>query len=267
MQVQVIPPIGLGTFDLQGRAGLEAMNSAIGAGYRHFDTAQSYGTEENVGKAIRRSGIDRREFFITTKITAANLGRIERSLDESLQVMGLDYVDMALIHWPAPDNDPPVCNYIGDLARAQDRRKTRMIGVSNFTRRLVDEAIYEIGGGRLATNQFERHVFLQNRKLARHCRDADILVTAYMPLARGGLDESSDMKRIARKHGATPEQIGLAWLMEMGSVVIPKSANPDRQVVNLAARDVRLDERDMAVIAGLDCGRRYIDPEWGPTWD
>jgi 2,5-diketo-D-gluconate reductase B len=262
-----IPRIGLGTYGLTGDEGLAAMLSAIRLGYRHLDTAQTYDTEENVGRAVARSGIDRREFFVTTKVTASNLGRLADSVDDSLGLMGLDHADLLLIHWPAPHDDPPVSSYIGELARLQDRGKARLIGVSNFTRRHVDEAIAEIGERRLATNQFEQHVFLQNRLLAAHCRERGIVPTAYMPLAGGNLDGNAVLDAVARKHGVPVNQVALAFLLQLGSIVIPKSASPERQESNLAASGMELDEADMADLAALDRGERHIKPSWGPAWD
>lgn len=264
---QPIPMIGLGTFGLTGEEGLAAMSSAIDLGYRHLDTAQTYGTEENVGRAVGSSGIDRRNFFVTTKVTAANLGRLAESVDDSLATMRLGYADLVLIHWPAPRDDPPVRSYVGALARLQDSGKARLIGVSNFTRRHVDEAIAEIGEGRLATNQFERHVFLQNRALAAHCRDRGIVVTAYMPLAGGRLDGTPELDAVARRHGVEASQVALAWLLALGSIVIPKSATPARQKSNLEAPQIILDEADMEALATLDRGERFIHPAWGPDWD
>ena len=263
----IIPRIGLGTYGLTDDGGLSAMLSAISLGYRHLDTAQTYGTEENVGKAVARSGIDRRQFFVTTKITASNLGRLADSVDDSLRLMSLDYADLVLIHWPAPHDDPPVQAYMADLARLQDSGKARLIGVSNFTRRHVDEAIADIGEGRLATNQFEQHVFLQNRLLAAHCHERGIVPTAYMPLAGGNLDGNAVLDAVARKHGAVINQVALAFLLRLGSIVIPKSATAERQKSNLAAADVTLDDADMAALAGLERGERYIKPSWGPAWD
>lgn len=262
-----IPRIGLGTYGLTGPEGLAAISSAIDLGYRHLDTAQTYGTEENVGRAIARSGGERAAFFVTTKVTASNLARLADSVDDSLGTMRLSYADLVLIHWPAPHGDPPVSTYIRDLARVQDKGKARLIGVSNFTRRHVDEAIAEIGEGRLATNQFERHVYLQNRALAAHCQDRRIAVTAYMPLAGGRLDGDPDLEAIASKHDAAVSQIALAFLLALGSIVIPKSAATERQRTNLAASRIELDEADRNCLAGLDRGERHIDPEWGPDWD
>lgn len=259
--------IGLGTYGLTGQAGLDAMSEAIRLGYRHLDSAQTYGTEENVGRAVARSGRDRRDFFVTTKVTAPNLGRLSESLDDSLRCMNLDYADLLLIHWPAPNDHPPVHSYISALARTQDRGKARLIGVSNFTRRHIDEVIAEIGDGRLATNQFEQHVFLQNRLLARHCQDRGITPTAYMPLAGGRLEGNPVLDDIASKHGVTANKIALGYLLARGSIVIPKSATPKRQASNLAAADVQLDAEDMTALQVLDRGERHINPQWGPDWD
>lgn len=264
---RAIPRIGLGTFGLTGDAGLDALSSAISIGYRHLDTAQSYGTEANVGAAIARSGVDRDAFFVTTKITFANFGRMEESVDDSLRLMGLERADLVLIHWPAPDDSVPVSDYIASLARLQDRGRTTLIGVSNFTRRHVDEAIAEVGEGRIATNQFEQHVFLQNRLLADHCRDAGVAVTAYMPLAGGDLGETPVLEEIARRHDAAPSQVALAYLLALGSVVIPKSATPERQKNNFAADRITLDDDDRTALAALERGQRFIDPEISPQWD
>lgn len=261
-----IPVIGLGTFGLTGAAGLSSMSAAIASGYRHIDTAQSYGTEENVGRAIARSNLPRGEFFVTTKITAANLTRISESIDDSLATMGLDHADLVLIHWPAPDDDPPVRAYIADLARAQDAGKARLIGVSNFTRRHVDEAIAELGPGRIVTNQVERHVFLQNRVLAEHCAARGIGLTAYLPMVRGQLDDPT-LERIAARHGAAVTQVALAYLLALGSVVIPKSGDAGRQKSNLAASGVTLDDDDIAALRALDRGERHINPDNAPDWD
>jgi len=262
-----IPRIGLGTYGLTGGEGQAALLSAIGLGYRHLDTAQTYGTEENVGQAVAKSGVGRREFFITTKITASNLGRLADSVDDSLKLMGIDYADLVLIHWPAPHDHPPVSTYIGELARLQDRGTARLIGVSNFTRKHIDETIAEIGEGRLATNQFEQHVFLQNRLLAAHCHERGIKPTAYMPLAGGNLDGNAVVDAVARKHGVPVNQVVLAFLLRLGSIVIPKSATPERQKSNLGAGDVTLDDPDMSELARLDRGERHIKPSWGPAWD
>jgi 2,5-diketo-D-gluconate reductase B len=262
-----IPKIGLGTFGLASAGGPAALASAIDIGYRHLDTAQSYATEAMVGEAIARSGLDRGAFFVTTKVTPPNFPRLEESVDDSLKAMGLDYADLILIHWPAADGGPPVRDYVGAIARAQDKGRTRLIGVSNFTRRHIDEAMAEIGAGRLATNQIEQHVFLQNRALAEYCRNAGISVTAYKPVAGGHLAGNPVLDDIAAKHGVKPGQIALAFLLALGSIVIPKSATPERQRENLASAEIALDPGDIDRLEALDRNRRFVDPSWAPDWD
>ncbi|MEQ9038522.1 MAG: aldo/keto reductase [Silicimonas sp.] len=264
--VNGIPVMGLGTFGLTGADGLLAMSSAIATGYRHVDTAQSYGTEENVGRAIAESGLPREDLFVTTKITETNLSRIGDSIDDSLKTMGLDYADLVLIHWPAQNDTPPVSSYVGELARAQDQRKTRLIGVSNFTRRHIDEAIEVLGEDRIATNQVERHVFQQNHTLAGHCAARGICITAYLPMVRGQLDDPV-IARIATSHDATASQIALAYLLALGSVVIPKSGNAERQRSNFAATGITLEDDEIAALRTLDRGERHIDPDIAPDWD
>ena len=261
-----IPRMGLGTFGLTGEPGVKSLLNAISIGYRHFDTAQSYGTEESVGEAIARSDLDRDAIFVTTKVRQENLGRLAASLDDSLRTLQLDHVDLLLIHWPATNDNPPVRDYIGRLAEVQDKGKARLIGVSNFTRRHVDEAIAELGPGRIATNQIEQHLFLQNRVIADHCHDAGIAITAYMPLANNEVDMPA-VTQIARKYKAGPNQIALAYLLAIGSIVIPRSASPDHQKSNFDSSNLTLDADDMKALAAMDAGRRRVDPPWAPKWD
>ncbi|MBL4646204.1 MAG: 2,5-diketo-D-gluconic acid reductase B [Rhizobiales bacterium] len=262
-----IPSIGLGTFGLNGDAGTKAILAGMDIGYRHIDTAQTYDTEKNVGDAIAQTPIARDDLFITTKITAENFPRLIDSLRDSLANMQVKQADLTLIHWPAPYDEVPVSAYIGELARAQDEGLTRLIGVSNFTRKHLDEVDAEIGEGRIATNQIECHAYLQNKILAQHCKDADIKITAYMPLGRGKLIDDPVIVDIAGKHSATPAQIALAFLLHRDCIIIPKSSNLERQRSNLAAGDVTLDTGDMVRIDELEKGERLVDPEWGPTWD
>lgn len=262
-----IPQIGLGTWALTGPEGTEAIGSALSLGYRHLDTAQTYGTEGPVGAALAQSGLDRDEVFITTKITAANFGRLADSLSDSLRALGLGQVDLTLIHWPARRDAVPVADYMAELAGAQDAGQTRLIGVSNFTRRHVDEAIAAIGEDRIATNQVEIHPYLQNKVLARHCAERGIPMTAYKPIANGAVANDPTLRAVALRRDATPEQVSLAFLMARGHIVIPKSANAERQRLNLAAAYVRLTEQDMAEVDTLDRGHRLIDPEGAPDWD
>jgi 2,5-diketo-D-gluconate reductase B len=261
-----IPQIGLGTWALTEAEGADAILSALSVGYRHIDTAQTYGTEDGVGDAVARSGLERDDVFVTTKITATNFPRLADSLHDSLGHLRMDRVDLALIHWPAPNDEVPVASYMADLARAQDAGLTRLIGVSNFTRRHIDEAIATVGDDRLATNQVELHPFLQNRVLAAHCAERGIPLTAYRPI-NGGVVDNPVLRDIADAHGATPAQVTLAFLMARGHIVIPKSASPERQRQNLSATEIDLTGDEMDRIGALDSGQRHTDPVWGPDWD
>ncbi|MBU1176776.1 MAG: aldo/keto reductase [Alphaproteobacteria bacterium] len=263
-----IPQLGLGTFGRTGPGGRAAIDIAIEIGYRHLDTAQDYGTEANVGAAIRESGLKRDAFFVTTKVATGNLGagKLVPSIEKSLAVSGLDRFDLVLIHWPSPDGVPPSV-YLPELAEAKARGLTRLIGVSNFTIPLIEDAIGILGAGALATNQVELHPYLQNRKLASFCDAHDIAVICYLPIAKNRIANDPVMTGIAAAHDAAPAQVALAFLLAKGYIAIPASGSRTHLLSNFAARQLSLTAADIARIEGLDRGTRYIDPAWGPDWD
>jgi 2,5-diketo-D-gluconate reductase B len=268
MDTGAIPKLGLGTYGSSGSIGLQAMIDALELGYRHIDTAQSYRNESDVGAAIDASGIDRREIFVTTKVGRDNLAgeRVIPSLRESLERLRLDQADLTLIHWPGPDGAAlPV--YMEALARAKAEGLTRMIGVSNFTNRLLDAAIAVVGDGEIATNQVEVHPFHQNAAVRRHCASRGVVVTAYMPVAGGQVAEDATIRSIAERLDATPAQATLAWLMQEGMVAIPSSRRRAHLEANLGALDLRLPDADMAAFRSLDRRGRIIDPPIAPDWD
>lgn len=264
-----IPQLGLGTYGRTGRAGLDALLAAIEIGYRHLDTAQSYGTEENVGEAVRRSGLGRDELFVTTKVADTNLHRagFMPSVERSLRTLGLDRVDLLLIHWPSADDAVPFEDYMTALAEAQARGFTRLIGVSNFPVALLKRADAVLGPGRLATDQVELHPYLQAPKLRDYARQAGLTLTAYMPLARGRVSEDPALREIAGRHGVTAAAISLAFLMAEGHIVIPASGDRARLRNNFAAAGVALSEAEIDAIRALDRGGRMIDPQKSPAWD
>ena len=270
MTTNEIPQIGFGTFDRTGDAGVAAMLFALETGYRHLDTAQSYGTERECGEALRRSELTRDEVFLTTKITTSNCtgGKLIDSLKASNDAIGIDAVDLTLIHWPtSPDGILPMSQYLGELVEAQALGLTRLIGVSNFTIADLTEAETLIGPGRLATNQFERHPLLQNPKLVEFCASRGIAVTCYLPLARGACAGVPAIEAIARTHDATPHQIALAFSLNQGHVVIPTSGKHHRIAENFAARTIRLTPAELTTLRGLDRNARQVDPVWSPAWD
>ena len=263
-----IPQLGLGTFGRTGADGRAALDTAIEIGYRHLDTAQDYGTEANVGAAVRQSGLPRDGFFVTTKVATGNLGAgmVMPSIERSLETSGLDRFDLILIHWPSPDGVPPSV-YLPQLAEAQERGLTRLIGVSNFTIALLEESIAILGAGALAANQIELHPYLQNKRLAGFCQQNGIAVTCYLPIAKNRIADEPAMIEIASAHGATVAQTALAFEMAKGYVAIPASGHRAHLETNFAAQELALSDAEIARIETLDRGTRYIDPDWGPDWD
>ena len=264
-----IPVFGLGTYGRTGAEGLVALRYALDVGYRHLDTAQTYGTEANVGQAVRESGLPRKDVFITTKIADTNLGpgRVTATLRESLKTIGVDYVDLTLIHWPSYRDEVPMASFLGELLEAKRIGLTRLIGVSNFTVALLKRAADLIGAKEIATNQVEVHPYLQNRALRAFSDGLGIVTTAYMPLARGAVASDPVFVRIAERHGCTPAAVSLAWLVSKGMVVIPASGKREHIQSNLCAVPVKLTPQEGSQIDALDRGRRIIDPPKAPDWD
>lgn len=265
----VMPLMGLGTYGRRGKEGQAAIESAIEIGYRHLDTAQDYNTEDSVGAAIKASGLPRAGFFVTTKVATGNLGagKLIPSVEQSLETLGVDQIDLLLIHWPSPRGEVPLETYIAQIAEAHDKGLARHIGVSNFTIELIDKALGLLDGRPLLTNQVEVHPYLQNRKLVAHCRAKGVGITCYMPLAQGRIGADPVMQAIAKEHGATPEQVSLAYLMDQDMPVIPSSANTERLRQNFAALGVKLSREEKARIDELERGMRIINPEWSEEWD
>ena len=264
-----IPSFGLGTFRLQGQQVIDSVRTGLELGYRHVDTAQIYRNEAEVGSAIADSGVARGELFLTTKVWLDELSgdKLIPSLKESLRKLRIEQLDLALIHWPAPGDKPAVADYLPQLLEAKRQGLTKLIGVSNFTIRHLEQAIAAVGAAEIATNQVELHPFLQNRKLAAFMREQGIHLTAYMPLAYGKVMQDAAIKRIAEAHGATPAQVTLAWLLQQGYAVIPSSTKRSNLESNLAARGLKLSDAEMAEIATLDRGERLANPDFAPKWD
>ena len=264
-----IPALGFGTYGRWDADGEAALLTALEVGYRHLDTAQSYNTEGEVGRAVQASGLSRGDLFVTTKIDPGNYGegKLTPSLRQSLDNLQMDQVNLTLIHWPSPNGELPLPMYLEQLAEAKAEGLTKLIGVSNFTIDLLKQAEKILGPGALTTNQVELHPFLQNRKLAQYCKESGITVTAYRPIAEGRVAKDRAISRVAEKHGGTAAQVSLAYLMQLGYVVIPTSGKADRIRENFGALDINLDSEDMAAMRSADKNERYINPEWGPDWD
>jgi len=265
-----IPAFGLGTFRLQGQVVIDSVRTGLELGYRVIDTAQIYENEAEVGEAIAASGIARDELFITSKIWVANFARdrLIDSLKESLRKLRTDYLDLTLIHWPSPEDQVPVEEFMGALLEARQLGLTRQIGVSNFTIDLMKQAIAAIGAEHIATNQIELHPYLQNRKVVEFAQRQGIQITSYMTLAYGEVLKDPVIRQIAERLQATPAQVTLAWAMQSGYAVIPSSTKRANLESNLKARELILSDADMALIASLDRGHRLTSPKGiAPHWD
>ena len=265
-----IPSFGLGTFRLTGQAVIDSVKSALELGYRAIDTAQIYQNEADVGQAIAESAVPRSELFITTKIWVENYAadKLVPSLRDSLQKLRTDYVDLLLIHWPAPGNGVELAEYMAALAEVKKAGLTRQIGVSNFNIALTEQAIEVVGKGEIATNQIELSPYLQNSKLTAFLKEQGITVTSYMTLAYGKVLKDPVLAEIANKHKATVAQVALAWALQLGYAVIPSSTKRENLASNLLARDLHLDDEDMARIATLERNGREVSPEGlAPIWD
>ncbi|MFI8749518.1 2,5-didehydrogluconate reductase DkgB [Vreelandella lionensis] len=263
------PNPGFGTFRLEGDTLTKSIHAALEAGYRHIDTAQFYDNEAGVGKAIASSSVPREEIFLTTKVWFDKLepAALKASVDESLEKLGTDYVDLLLIHWPSPDDAVPMADYLTALKEVKQAGKARHIGVSNFTIAQLDEAVDILGAGEIFTNQIEVHPFLQNRRLVQHCEKLGIKVTAFMPLAVGKVLDEPALQRIADAHGASPAQVTLAWIHQLGYLTIPSSTKARNIQSNIDAFKLTLSESEMAQIAELDRHERIANPDFAPQWD
>jgi 2,5-diketo-D-gluconate reductase B len=263
-----IPVLGAGTFRLKGDDAYQSVITALELGYRHIDTAQIYGNEQDVGRAIRDSGIKAKELFVTTKIWTEFLSKnkLKASLEQSLEKLQLDKVDLTLVHWPLPD-EVPVQSYVEALAEAKQAGLTRLMGVSNFTVAQTKAAIDAVGVAEIATNQVEVHPFLQNRKLVEYSKEQGIQITAYMPLAYGKVLTEPLIQQIAAEHQVTAAQVALAWSLQQGFVVIPSSTKRANLAQNLAAIDLKLTRDNMTQLAGLDRNERLANPDFAPDWD
>ena len=263
-----IPAIGFGTMELPHRPA-ELVAAAIAAGYRHIDTARKYGTEERVGEGIRASGIARSELFITTKVTEENAREADflRSAETSLMALGLDHVDLLLVHWPQPK--VPFAETLGALAKAKRSGLTRHIGVSNFTLAMLDEAV-RVCPEPLVTNQIEYHAYLPQDRMIAALHRHGMILTAYCPVARGQLLDDPIIGEIARAHDKTPAQICLRWLVQQPMVAaVPRALEDAHIAEDLHVFDFLLSDEEMRRISALRSRNiRIADPpERAPKWD
>jgi 2,5-diketo-D-gluconate reductase B len=244
-----MPVIGLGTSGM-GDVRAENIATALKLGYRHIDTAWKYGTERQVGEGIRASGVPRAEIFLCTKVSHEYLHADDfaRSVDESLKTLGVDYVDLLLVHWP--NLEIPLSETMTALAKAKRQGLARHVGVANFNIALLDQAI-ALCPEPLVTLQAEYHPYLDQTKLLDAVRQRGMAFIAYCPLGRGRLFSDPVLAEIATARGRSIAQIALRWLMQQGVAAIPRSSNPTRIADNYNVFDFTLSNGEMARIAAL----------------
>ncbi|MCZ1018905.1 aldo/keto reductase [Streptomyces albulus] len=252
-----MPQLGFGVWQIPDDEAFTAVSHALEAGYRSIDTAAIYGNEEGTGKALRASGIAREELFVTTKLWNSEQGYDStlRAFDASLAKLGLEYVDLYLIHWPLPARDTYVDTYKA-FEKIYSEGRAKAIGVSNFLPAHLERLLGETSVVP-AVNQIELHPQLQQAESrAFHARHG-IATEAWSPLGQGkGLLTDPTIVKIAGKHGRTPAQVVLRWHLQVGNVVIPKSATPSRIRENFDVFGFELDGEDLSAVAGLDSGTR-----------
>jgi 2,5-diketo-D-gluconate reductase A len=256
-----IPQLGFGVFLVPPDEAHAAVSHALKTGYRSIDTAAAYRNERGVGEAVRASGIDRGELFITTKVWNNDQGREEarRAFDASLERLGDDHVDLYLIHWPAPARDRYVETW-KTLCELHTDGRARSIGVSNF--RIEDlERVIEATGVTPAVNQIELHPRFQQSELRAFHAEHGIVTESWSPLGRGAVLEDETIGRIASAHGRTPAQVILRWHLQLGLVAIPKSVTPSRIEENFGVFEFELSDQDMDAIAALDAADGRIGPD------
>lgn len=262
-----IPILGLGTWDLRGRVCSRIVEQALRLGYRHVDTAQIYENEREVGEGVRASGLPREQVFVTTKVwwTHFAAGELEHSVAESLAKLRLHYIDLLLLHWP--NASVPLAETLKALGRVKREGLAKHVGVSNFTVKLINEAVAH-SPEPLVTNQIELHPYIDQRKVMDACAQHGISVTAYSPIARGRAKGDALFASIGNAHGKTAAQVCLRYLVQQGIIVIPRTSRVERLSENSEIFDFALSKAEMAEIQVLARPEgRGLNPSWAPDWD
>lgn len=256
-----MPLLGLGVFRSQeGDEVKNAIQYALDAGYRHVDTAKIYANERGVGQAVADSGIKRDEIFVTTKVWNSDQGydKTLKACDNSLKRLGMDYVDLFLIHWPVKGKYKETW---GAMEKIYEQGKARAIGISNFLPHHIED-ILTVANVVPMVNQVEFHVHLQQPALQEKCKEHGIILEAWSPIKKGRLGEETVLLDIGQKYGVSPYQVALRWIIQKGHVAIPKSVRKERIEANADLYGFDLSEEDLARIDGMDRGERVgPDPD------
>lgn len=267
VQDTVVPELGLGTYKLYGTECYRAVRTALDLGYRHFDTAQMYKNEQEIGRAISLSGVPREKLFLTTKVWHTDLEHDDllRAAETSLAELDTPYVDLLLIHWPNPQVE--LERSLEAMLTLRDQGKAERLGVSNFTlpmvRRIVEEFNFP-----LFCNQVEFHPYLDQFDLLDFSYDHDLLLTAHTPLARGEAVKDDTLKSIGSEYGKSAAQVALRWLIEQDLVAaIPKASSREHLEENMDLYDFSLSDEHFDRIDRLGKVRRLVNPAFAPEWD
>lgn len=260
-----MPVLGIGTWQNEDpETCAESVRAALDMGYRHVDTAQAYGNEEAVGRGIANADVDREDIFVATKVYIDRLGGedVVESTQESLERLGLDYLDLLYIHWPADEYDPS--ETLPAFEKLYDEGTIDRIGISNFEPHHIETA-QSVLDAPIFANQIEIHPLFQQEELRDFCGEAGIELVAYSPLARGQVFDVDVLSEIADANDASEAQVSLAWLRAKGITAIPKATGEDHIRDNWESLDVELSDDEIERIDSLNIERRLVEPEFAPS--
>jgi 2,5-diketo-D-gluconate reductase B len=262
-----IPMLGFGTMTLKEDLCVDLVEAALALGYRHLDTAQMYGNEREVGSGLRGSGLKRDDVFLTTKVWFNRLapGDFERSVEESLEKLGLPWVDLLMIHWP--NAQIPLAGSVAALCKVKTQGLAKNIGVANFNIAMIEEAT-ALASEPIAVLQIETHPYLDQTKVMAAARRHGMALVGYCPLARGKVPGDAILQKIGRGHGKTAPQVALRFLEQEHIIPIPRTSKHERLAENLGSLDFNLNDAEMAEIGKLKRpDGRIVSPPQAPQWD
>lgn len=258
---QEIPILGLGTWELNGNKCTQVVKNALELGYKHIDTADAYGNHKDIALALKESGIERNELFITSKVNRLDLHYNDflKTANKILTELDIEYLDLLLVHWP--NRNIPIEETLKAMAELEEKGKVKSFGVSNFTETHIKEA-QGIYPDLISVNQVEFHPYLYQKELLDFCQKNDIVLTAYSPLAQGRIFKDQRIKKLAEKYEQSPAQLVLRWLMEKEIVVIPKASSPKHLKDNLEVLNQDISGEVLDLLDKLNENKRIIAPTY-----